>query len=182
MMGLLYNLVLLSHCVSVALAAPAPTRGTESGGGIAPWAGQGPKPAPRVQSSRPEPFAAAGSSSIPVGSIISSCTVPGTVALTFDDGPYIYTSRILDTLRASNIPATFFVNGDNWSNILNADNQALVKRMVAEGHQVGSHTYVISMLLPTVLYQLDCEEATDSHTAGRTPTSPPSTALASSPR
>jgi hypothetical protein len=26
---------------------------------------------------------------IPYGSIISSCTVPGTVALTFDDGPYM---------------------------------------------------------------------------------------------
>jgi hypothetical protein len=27
--------------------------------------------------------------SIPIGTIISSCTVPGTIALTFDDGPYM---------------------------------------------------------------------------------------------
>jgi hypothetical protein len=26
---------------------------------------------------------------IPIGSIITTCTVPGTIALTFDDGPYM---------------------------------------------------------------------------------------------
>lgn len=30
-------------------------------------------------------------SSVPIGTIINSCTVPGTFALAFDDGPYIYT-------------------------------------------------------------------------------------------
>jgi hypothetical protein len=29
--------------------------------------------------------------SIPYGTIIESCTVPGNVAITFDDGPYVYT-------------------------------------------------------------------------------------------
>ena len=77
---------------------------------------------------------------MPVGSIITSCTQPGVVALTFDDGPYIYTGSVLDTLKAAGVPATFFVNGDNWGSILAEENQALVRRMVEEGHQVGSHT------------------------------------------
>lgn len=139
-MGFGYNLVLLSSWASAVLSAPAPARGTESGGGIAPWAGTGPKPAPRVQAAKAVPFAAAAGSSVPFGTIINSCTVPGTVALTFDDGPYIYTSQVLDTLKNNNVHATFFVNGDNWSNILSVNDEALVHRMIAEGHQIGSHT------------------------------------------
>ncbi|KAI9853144.1 MAG: hypothetical protein M1830_006742, partial [Pleopsidium flavum] len=86
-MGLMYKIMLLSHWASVALSTPVPARGTESGGGIAPWAGTGPKPAPRKSSAHPVSFALAAGSSIPFGTIIDSCTVPGTVALTFDDGP-----------------------------------------------------------------------------------------------
>lgn len=141
-MGVTSNLILLSTWASAVLSAPAPTRGTESGAGIAPWAGTGAKPAarPQVAAAAAVPSAAAAGSSIPIGTIINSCTVPGTVALTFDDGPYIYTAQVLDTLKSNNVRATFFVNGDNWANILNADDQALVHRMIAEGHQIGSHT------------------------------------------
>lgn len=70
--------------------------------------------------------------------VIYACTQPNTIALTFDDGPYIYTSTVLDKLKAAGMKATFFVNGQNWGNIY--DNQAVVKRMIAEGHQIGSHT------------------------------------------
>lgn len=140
-MGVASNLILLSTWASAVLSAPAPTRGSESGAGIAPWAGTGSKPAPRPQvAAAVAPSAAAAGSSVPIRTIITSCTVPGTVALTFDDGPYIYTAQVLDTLKSNNVHATFFVNGDNWANILNADDQALVHRMIAEGHQIGSHT------------------------------------------
>lgn len=154
--------------------------GTESGGGIAPWAGTGPKPAqqseliserivpqnesvsapevsPEVEPvvepetppevmplSAPEILSgdeAVAASSVPVGQIIFSCTVPGTVALTFDDGPYPFTALILDRLRDAGFPATFFVNGDNWRMILSDESQGYVRRMVAEGHQIGSHTW-----------------------------------------
>lgn len=70
---------------------------------------------------------------------IFACTQPGTVAITFDDGPYIFTASVLDKLRDAGIKATFFVNGQNWANIY--DNAGLVQRMVNEGHQVGSHTW-----------------------------------------
>lgn len=84
------------------------------------------------------------SSSIPVGAWIYSCTVPGTVALTFDDGPVARTGSVLDQLQAAGMSATFFVNGLNWGDINSESSKALVRRMVAEGHQVGSHTYVSS--------------------------------------
>jgi peptidoglycan/xylan/chitin deacetylase (PgdA/CDA1 family) len=83
-------------------------------------------------------------STVPFGAIIQSCTVPGTVALTFDDGPYIYTGQVLDELAANGVKATFMLNGQNLGNIY--DNAALVQRMIAEGHQVGSHTYVYNRI------------------------------------
>ena len=79
-------------------------------------------------------------SNVPYGPVIWSCNQPGVVALTFDDGPYIFTSQLLDTLAGSGHRATFFANGDNWDNIWNR--QPLIHRIVDEGHQIGSHTYV----------------------------------------
>lgn len=81
-------------------------------------------------------------SSIPYGLIITHCNVPNTVALTFDDGPFIYTGQILDTLSKHGARATFFLNGVNKGNIDSSHD--LVQRTLAEGHQLGSHTYVIS--------------------------------------
>lgn len=46
--------------------------------------------------------------------IISTCTVPGTIALTFDDGPYEYTWALADALKAAGVTGTFFMNGENW--------------------------------------------------------------------
>ncbi|TLD34582.1 glycoside hydrolase/deacetylase [Venturia nashicola] len=79
------------------------------------------------------------------GGGVYDCVVPGTIAITYDDGPYIYTSEILDLLEQYKAKATFFITGNNlgkgqidsaaypWS--------ALIKRMYAEGHQVASHTW-----------------------------------------
>jgi hypothetical protein len=67
------------------------------------------------------------------------------VALTFDDGPYLYTSHILDLLDKYDAKATFFITGNNlgkgeiddptkpWAD--------LIKRMHKTGHQIGSHTW-----------------------------------------
>lgn len=136
------HLAALCGFITAALSTPVPARGTESGGGIAPYAGNGPKPSADGSQRRVGggPASISSNSAVPVGSIIRSCTTPGVVALTFDDGPYIYTSAILDALRDTGAKATFFINGDNWGNILNPDNQAIVQRTLAEGHQIGSHT------------------------------------------
>ncbi len=59
------------------------------------------------------------------------------VYLTFDDGPIPEaTPFILDTLREFGIRATFFMVGDNVRKY-----PELFERIVAEGHQVGNHTF-----------------------------------------
>ncbi|HEY4032277.1 MAG TPA: glycosyltransferase [Caulobacteraceae bacterium] len=75
---------------------------------------------------------------IPSGYIVSRYGAhPGLIALTFDDGPNPkYTKEILDILKEKHAPATFFVIGQNMQNW-----PGLVKREVAEGHIVGSHTF-----------------------------------------
>lgn len=59
------------------------------------------------------------------------------VALTFDDGPNEpYTSKILDILAIHNVKATFFVIGKNVELY-----PQTAKRIAAEGHVVGNHSY-----------------------------------------
>ncbi|WP_082926967.1 polysaccharide deacetylase family protein [Paenibacillus tuaregi] len=59
------------------------------------------------------------------------------VALTFDDGPHaLYTEKILDILGEYNIKATFFLLGEHVR-----DYPDIAKRIAAEGHTVGNHTY-----------------------------------------
>lgn len=59
------------------------------------------------------------------------------VALTFDDGPLPGTTdRILDDLRDANVRAAFFVIARHAR-----EHPGLVRRMHAEGHLVGNHTF-----------------------------------------
>ncbi|WBO22054.1 glycosyltransferase [Sphingomonas abietis] len=62
---------------------------------------------------------------------------PGYVALTFDDGPDGYwTPRVLDILKREGVPATFFVIGENA-----VGHPGLLNREIAEGHEIGNHSY-----------------------------------------
>jgi cellulose synthase/poly-beta-1,6-N-acetylglucosamine synthase-like glycosyltransferase/peptidoglycan/xylan/chitin deacetylase (PgdA/CDA1 family)/spore germination protein YaaH len=62
---------------------------------------------------------------------------PGLVALTFDDGPDSdWTPKILDVLKRKGVPATFFVVGENA-----LSHPQLLNRIVAEGHELGNHSY-----------------------------------------
>jgi peptidoglycan/xylan/chitin deacetylase (PgdA/CDA1 family) len=63
------------------------------------------------------------------------------VYLTFDDGPTIYTERILDTLKEHDVKATFFVVGSSVTR-LGAEGEALLRRMAEEGHTIGVHCNV----------------------------------------
>ena len=58
------------------------------------------------------------------------------VYLTFDDGPSSNTGKILDTLAKYNVKATFFVIGKE-----DETSKASYKRIVAEGHTLGMHSY-----------------------------------------
>jgi cellulose synthase/poly-beta-1,6-N-acetylglucosamine synthase-like glycosyltransferase/peptidoglycan/xylan/chitin deacetylase (PgdA/CDA1 family) len=62
---------------------------------------------------------------------------PKKIALTFDDGPDPkFTPQILDVLKRENVKATFFVIGTQADN-----NTGLLKRLYAEGHEIGNHTF-----------------------------------------
>lgn len=66
------------------------------------------------------------------------------VALTFDDGPDpANTSVVLDVLKKYKVPGTFFCIGKKVR-----ENPDVVKRMVAEGHLVGNHSYSHTGTLP----------------------------------
>ncbi|ATY64953.1 chitin deacetylase [Cordyceps militaris] len=83
--------------------------------------------------------------SVPYGTTITRCKSPGMMALTFDDGPDVYTSRILDILDSYKAKATFFIAGNNrdkgpmddparpWPRVL--------RRMHDAGHHLASHTW-----------------------------------------
>ncbi|MCC6932961.1 MAG: glycosyltransferase [Deltaproteobacteria bacterium] len=59
------------------------------------------------------------------------------IAITFDDGPDPeYTAQILDVLKEKNVKAAFFLVGQNA-----ASYPDIVKRIYAEGHEIGNHSY-----------------------------------------
>jgi peptidoglycan/xylan/chitin deacetylase (PgdA/CDA1 family) len=57
------------------------------------------------------------------------------VALTFDDGPSVWTQPILDVLQEHGARATFFVLGSSVPG-----KEGVLRRMLAEGHEIGNHT------------------------------------------
>ncbi|MFC3174638.1 glycosyltransferase [Novosphingobium bradum] len=62
---------------------------------------------------------------------------PGQVALTFDDGPDPeWTPKVLSVLERYHVPATFFIVGE-----MGVDNRGLLQRMVADGDEIGNHSY-----------------------------------------
>ncbi len=58
------------------------------------------------------------------------------VALTFDDGPSLYTKQIVDCLKSNSARATFFMIGTQMSK-----NIEIVKYVYENNMEVGSHTY-----------------------------------------
>ncbi len=71
-----------------------------------------------------------------VVSLTSVQTERPRVALTFDDGPHpVHTPVLLDILARYNAKATFYVIGRNAQRY-----PEIMRRIVAEGHEIGNHT------------------------------------------
>ncbi|MHC9549436.1 polysaccharide deacetylase family protein [Corynebacterium diphtheriae] len=86
------------------------------------------------------------------------CAVSKCVALTFDDGPGPYTSQILDTLDSHGVKATFFEIATAIPRF-----PEVVRRQVASGMEVGSHTVTHRQLplLPLAEQQREADGASD---------------------
>ena len=72
-------------------------------------------------------------------------TAPKKIALTFDDGPDpVWTTQILDILKAKHVRSTFFIIGANAQ-----ANPEIVLRILKEGHEIGNHTFTHPNLADT---------------------------------
>ncbi|MFD9307224.1 polysaccharide deacetylase family protein [Streptomyces sp. NPDC060048] len=81
----------------------------------------------------------------PILELPADASTASAMTLTFDDGPDPrYTPDILDTLARYRVRAMFFVCGE-----MATDNRDLLRRMVAEGHVIGNHTWT-HPLIPTL--------------------------------
>jgi peptidoglycan/xylan/chitin deacetylase (PgdA/CDA1 family) len=109
----------------------------------------------------------------PLGRRIRWRGEPGGVALTFDDGPDPeFTPQVLDVLRRYGARATFFLVGQR------ADRHPeLVRRIAAEGHAIGNHTYshvhCRELELPALIRQLERTDAALERALGGLPDSLP---------
>lgn len=99
-----------------------------------------------------------------------SATRAKVVYLTFDDGPdSVQTPKVLDVLRAHQASACFFCIGRKV-----AGNEAVLLRMVHEGHLIGNHSYTHSSRFPLYSYRRmlkdveACDEAL-THAIGHAP-------------
>ncbi len=71
------------------------------------------------------------------GTAITAPRRPGEIALTFDDGPNPeWTPRLLDILAKHEVKATFFMLGK-----FAVAQQELVRRVAADGHLIGDHSW-----------------------------------------
>ena len=90
------------------------------------------------------------------------------IALTFDDGPGEDTPLILDLLKESGIRATFFLCGQNVDRFPD-----YARRVVAEGHEIGNHTYSHPRLIARspgrIAYEVDRAQQAIAHRTGRQP-------------
>ncbi|MBT2456190.1 polysaccharide deacetylase family protein, partial [Streptomyces sp. ISL-86] len=73
----------------------------------------------------------------PILELPAATSTANSMVLTFDDGPDPrYTPGILDTLARHRVRAMFFVCGE-----MATENRDLLRRMSAEGHVIGNHTW-----------------------------------------
>jgi peptidoglycan/xylan/chitin deacetylase (PgdA/CDA1 family) len=78
---------------------------------------------------------------------------PKEIVLTFDDGPWPGTTdRVLNALKHECVHATFFMLGRNA-----AAHPALAKRVLAEGHTIGHHTYKHPLLTRMPIERAEAE-------------------------
>ena len=91
----------------------------------------------------------AGTPSPGAGFERTPCDLVPCMALTLDDGPSRLTPQFLDVLRDEQSAATFFMLGRNAQSYPDT-----VRRVAAEGHQIGNHTWDHSSLTTLTAEQI----------------------------
>jgi len=90
------------------------------------------------------------------------------IAITYDDGPSVYTPQVLDILKENNSVATFFVLGSRVY-----DNNDTLIRMLEEGNQIGNHSYTHPHMplitMPEVRNQIVRTDALIRNITGQSP-------------
>ncbi|MDB1089986.1 polysaccharide deacetylase family protein [Streptomyces sp. ACA25] len=116
--------------------------GADSAGGLSPHPGRPAAPSPEPSpppSSGLRPFTGPPSRAVPVrAAAAETLAAPGhRIALTFDDGPHPeHTPQVLQILREYQVPATFFIIGENA-----ARRPDLLRAIAADGHLVANHSW-----------------------------------------
>lgn len=94
------------------------------------------------------------------GDALTAPRRPGELALTFDDGPNpAWTPRLLDVLASHDVRATFFLLGSRAQAA-----PELVRRIAAEGHLIGNHSWSHPNLALTAASRVRIELARTSDT------------------
>lgn len=87
------------------------------------------------------------------------------VALTFDDGPSPeWTPQVLDELKKAEVKATFFMLGNHVERY-----PEIARQVLAEGHEIGNHTYDHHVLIYYKMEELE-KEIKDAEKAIKTVT------------
>ncbi len=74
---------------------------------------------------------------LPMDKVLRGSPARREIALTIDDGPHpVYTQKLLQILKQANVHATFFVVGERAEQYPD-----LIRAEVADGHEIGNHTY-----------------------------------------
>eukprot|EP00833_Pecoramyces_ruminatium_P011788 jgi/Orpsp1_1/1185820/evm.model.c7180000095487.1 len=73
--------------------------------------------------------------------LYTQCKNPKHWAMTYDDGPTIYTDIMLDLFKKYNMKVTFFVTGNLTLKAEDPEWTRMIKRMYNEGHVIGNHTF-----------------------------------------
>lgn len=125
--GVIVGIALLCSAIVVAYAASKTSGTSQAASSTASKSAPAktPKATPSTTKTTPTPTRPA-----------VDCTKEKCVALTFDDGPGSGTPKLLDTLKAENVPATFLLVGK-----MAATYPDSVAREFKEGHALGAHTW-----------------------------------------
>ncbi|KAG8710634.1 Carbohydrate esterase 4 protein [Ceratobasidium sp. 394] len=92
---------------------------------------------------------ALGARKHPTPQVYTACAKPKTAAITYDDGPNLYTKTIVDAFDKAGGKVTFFFNGDLYHCIYDAEEVDRARYALSHGHQVAGHTWA-HLHLPTL--------------------------------